>query len=235
MVDAAGIEPATSRLRVVWYGLQSSMFMMVLESESALSLPFQNLGPGSIWSYLGATPTTKLIGYPQASRQIATDTNTGIIDLNAMSKTMFEAMGKEGADRAFMKFKAGSYPGVERDISDTTHFNNFGAYELARCIVHGIREDKMPIASFLDPSVPDFDPNPASQIIRVPHVRRSPIASTMGFSLVILHQPPIQLPPSARQLPPTRTSLPRACARPARTSCSGPDRPSTRQSDAPGH
>ena len=30
-----------------------------------------------------------------------------------------------------MKFKAGSYPGVDRDISDTTHFNNYGAYELA--------------------------------------------------------------------------------------------------------
>jgi hypothetical protein len=28
----------------------------------------------------------------------------------------------------------------------------------ARCIVHGIREDKLPIAKFLDPSVPDFDP-----------------------------------------------------------------------------
>jgi lysophospholipase L1-like esterase len=97
-------------------------------------------------------------GYPQASRQIATDTNVALIDLNAMSKIMFEAMGPEGAKHAFMNFKAGSYPGVERDIADTTHFNNFGAYELARCIVHGIRVDKLPIAKFLDPSVPDFDP-----------------------------------------------------------------------------
>jgi lysophospholipase L1-like esterase len=102
--------------------------------------------------------TDTLGGYPQASRQIAKDTNTELIDLNAMSKTMFEAMGKDGAEHAFMKFKAGSYPGVERDISDSTHFNNFGAYELARCIVHGIREDKLPIAKFIDPSVPDFDP-----------------------------------------------------------------------------
>ncbi len=97
-------------------------------------------------------------GYPQASRQIAIDTNTALIDLNAMSKVMFEAMGPDGAKHAFMNFKAGSYPGVERDIADTTHFNNFGAYELARCIVHGIRENKLPIAKFLDPSVPDFDP-----------------------------------------------------------------------------
>jgi lysophospholipase L1-like esterase len=97
-------------------------------------------------------------GYPQASRQIAKDTNTALIDLNDMSKIMFEAMGPAGADHAFMKFKAGSYPGVKSDISDSTHFNNFGAYELARCVVHGIREQNLPIAKFLDPSVPDFSP-----------------------------------------------------------------------------
>ncbi len=102
--------------------------------------------------------TDTLGGYPQASRQIAADTGVALIDLNDMSKTMFEAMGPAGADHAFMKFKAGSYPGVERDISDTTHFNNFGAYELARAIVHGVRQDKLPIAKFLDPTVPDFDP-----------------------------------------------------------------------------
>jgi lysophospholipase L1-like esterase len=97
-------------------------------------------------------------GYPQSSRKIAADTDTAPIDLNDMSKTMFETMGPAGADHAFMKFKAGSYPGVERDISDTTHFNNFGAYELAQCITHGIRADKLPLAKFLDPSVRDFDP-----------------------------------------------------------------------------
>jgi hypothetical protein len=102
--------------------------------------------------------TMTLGPYPQISREVAAATGTALIDLNAMSKTMFEAMGKEGADHAFMKFKAGSYPGVEQDISDSTHFNNFGAYELARCIVHGIREDKLPLAKFLDPAVPDFNP-----------------------------------------------------------------------------
>jgi lysophospholipase L1-like esterase len=102
--------------------------------------------------------TDTLGGYPQASRKISADTGVALIDLNDMSKTMFEAMGPEGADRAFMKFKAGNYPGVEKEISDTTHFNNFGAYELARCVVHGIRMDNIAIAKFLDPSVPDFDP-----------------------------------------------------------------------------
>ena len=99
-----------------------------------------------------------LAGYPQAAREVAAATHTALIDLNAMSKIMFEAMGPEGANHAFMHFKAGSYPGVEHDINDNTHFNNYGAYELARCIVHGIREDKLPVAKFLDPTVPDFNP-----------------------------------------------------------------------------
>ena len=102
--------------------------------------------------------TDSLAPYPQLTREIAQATNTALIDLNAMSKTMFEAMGPQGSDHAFMKFKAGSYPGVEHDISDSTHFNNYGAYEIARCIVHGIREDKLPLVKFLDSSVPDFNP-----------------------------------------------------------------------------
>ncbi len=99
-----------------------------------------------------------LAPYPQISREVAAATQTALIDLNAMSKTMFEAMGVEGSNHAFMKFKAGSYPGVDRDISDTTHFNNYGAYELSRCIVQGIRNDQLPIAKFLDPATPEFDP-----------------------------------------------------------------------------
>lgn len=102
--------------------------------------------------------TDSFAGYIQAARKVAADTNTALIDLNAMSKTMYETWGPAGADHAFMKFKAGSYPGVERDISDTTHFNSYGAYELARCIVKGIKDDNLPIAKFLDPSVPAFDP-----------------------------------------------------------------------------
>ena len=101
--------------------------------------------------------TDSLAPYPQITREIAQANKTALIDLNAMSKTMFEAMGPQGSDRAYMKFKAGSYPGVEHDINDSTHFNNYGAYELARCIVRGIREDKLPLVRFLDPSVPDFD------------------------------------------------------------------------------
>ncbi len=108
--------------------------------------------------------TNSFGGYPDAVREVAAQQKAALIDLNAMSKTLFEAMGPEGTLKAFMHYPAGSFPGQEKAIADNTHFNSYGAYELARCVVRGIREDKLPIAKFLDPKVPEFNPaHPDSQ------------------------------------------------------------------------
>jgi lysophospholipase L1-like esterase len=111
----------------------------------------------NMWDDTGHIQDT-LGGYPQAAREVAADTKTALIDLNAMSKTLFETLGNPGVEKAFMHIPANSYQNQSAAINDNTHFNPYGAYELARCIVHGIREDKLPIAKFLDPTVPDFDP-----------------------------------------------------------------------------
>ena len=88
--------------------------------------------------------TNSLGDYPDAVRQAAREDNVPLIDLNAMSKPFYEAMGPVNAHRAF----AGA---------DTTHHSDYGSYELARCIVQGIRDAKLPIARFLV-DTPQFDP-----------------------------------------------------------------------------
>jgi lysophospholipase L1-like esterase len=108
--------------------------------------------------------TNSLSGYPDATREVAAQQKVALIDLNAMSKTLFDTMGPEGTLKAFMHYPANSFPGQTAAISDDTHFNSYGAYELARCIVHGIREANLPLTKFLDPSIPDFNPaHPDSQ------------------------------------------------------------------------
>ncbi len=102
--------------------------------------------------------TNSLGPYPDAMREVAARQKVTLIDLNAMSKTLFDAMGSEGTLKAFMHYPADSFPGQTVAINDDTHFNSYGAYELARCIVHGIREANLPLAKFLDPKVPDFNP-----------------------------------------------------------------------------
>jgi lysophospholipase L1-like esterase len=103
--------------------------------------------------------TNSLGGYPDAVREVAAAQRVALIDLNAMSKTLFEAMGPEGSLKAFMHYPANAFPNQIQAIGDDTHFNTYGAYELARCVVRGIREAKLPLRKFLTKDIPDFDPS----------------------------------------------------------------------------
>jgi len=102
--------------------------------------------------------TDSLAGYPDAMRAVAAQQHAALIDLNTMSKTLFEAMGPEGTLKAFMHYPANSFPNQTEAINDNTHFNKYGAYELARCVVHGIRRDKLSLRKSLSKDVPDFNP-----------------------------------------------------------------------------
>ena len=102
--------------------------------------------------------TNSLAGYPGAMREVAAQQHAALIDLNAMSKALFEALGPEGTLRAFMHYPANSFPNQTEALSDDTHFNDYGAYELARCVVHGIRQARLPLRKSLTNDLPDFNP-----------------------------------------------------------------------------
>jgi len=84
--------------------------------------------------------------YPEAVRQVAKEENVPLIDLNAMSKPLYEAWGVEASKQAFAP-------------NDNTHHNNYGSYELAKCIVEGIKLNKLGIAKYLVRDLPRFDPH----------------------------------------------------------------------------
>ncbi|MGA7832955.1 MAG: rhamnogalacturonan acetylesterase [Terracidiphilus sp.] len=103
--------------------------------------------------------TNSLAGYPDAVREVAAAQHVALIDLNAMSKVLFETMGPDGTLKAFMHYPANAFPNQTKAISDNTHFNKYGAYELARCVVRGIRNDKLPLRKLLTKDIPSFDPS----------------------------------------------------------------------------
>jgi len=90
-----------------------------------------------------------LADYAAAARQTAAALHVAFIDLNAMSIPFYQALG---SGKAYLAF-AGT--GTERD---TTHHDNYGAYELAKCVIQGIRADGLPIAKFIRTDFRDFDP-----------------------------------------------------------------------------
>ncbi|HZL57910.1 MAG TPA: rhamnogalacturonan acetylesterase [Bryobacteraceae bacterium] len=83
--------------------------------------------------------------FPEAVRQVAKDDGVALIDLNAMSKPFYEALGPVEAHKAF----AGK---------DTTHHSNYGSYELAKCIVQGIEDAGLPLAKHIVDDFHGFDP-----------------------------------------------------------------------------
>jgi len=83
-----------------------------------------------------------LAGYPQTVRDVAKEENCALVDLNAMSRIFYKALGAD-LDKAFQ---------------DGTHHNNYGSYELAKCVALGIQQDKLPLAKSL---VDDFSFDPA--------------------------------------------------------------------------
>ena len=91
-----------------------------------------------------------LIEYADAARQVAQELDVAFIDLNAMSKLFYEALGPEKSMLAF----APTGP----DKVDNTHHRAYGSYELAKCIVQGIWDDKLAIAKYIVDDFPGFDP-----------------------------------------------------------------------------
>jgi len=108
-------------------------------------------GEGKIENTLG--------DYPEAVRQVAKEEGVALIDLNAKSKTMYEAWGPEESKKAFVHFPKGTFEGQEQDFADNTHFSTYGAYELAKAVVQGLRETEMDLARHIKPSVTSYDPS----------------------------------------------------------------------------
>ncbi len=102
--------------------------------------------------------------FPDAMREIAKEEKADLIDLNAMSKTLFEAMGPEAAKKVFVHYPTNAYPNQPMALADDTHFNTYGAYELAQCIVKSIVDQNLPLKKYISKNYKNFDPNKPDDI-----------------------------------------------------------------------
>lgn len=96
--------------------------------------------------------------YPDAMRELAKQEQVALIDLNSMSKTLYEAWGPEQSKRAFVHYPAGTFPGQTEALADNTHFNAYGGDQLTRCIIKGIIDNNLPISEFIREGYIPFDP-----------------------------------------------------------------------------
>lgn len=88
-----------------------------------------------------------LADYVAAMKRVAAEERVPLIDLNAASIAIYEALGP---DRAPLAFNDGG--------ADKTHHNNYGAWLLARAVAEGMRTAAPDLARHLAPGLAPFDP-----------------------------------------------------------------------------
>ena len=98
-----------------------------------------------------------LAPYPETMRRVAAEEHVAVIDLNRMSVLLYEAIGEPHSKDLFVYAAPNTYPGQAEALHDDTHFNNYGAYEIARCVVLGIQEAHLPLARLLRKQKTMFD------------------------------------------------------------------------------
>lgn len=93
--------------------------------------------------------------FPAAMLSVAEREKVPVIDLNGMTKIFFETLGYEDSKRALVHYPKELYG---RELADNTHFNPYGAWEIAKMMVMGLKQMQSPLAGHLRPEWQDFDP-----------------------------------------------------------------------------
>ena len=93
--------------------------------------------------------------FPAAMKMVAEKENVPLIDLNRLTKTFFETLGYEDSKRALVHYPKEMYG---RELADNTHFNPYGAYEVAKCVVMGMKQLNLPVVQYLRADWQDFNP-----------------------------------------------------------------------------
>ncbi|HEY5469158.1 MAG TPA: rhamnogalacturonan acetylesterase [Bacteroidales bacterium] len=131
--------------------------------------------------------TNSLLDYPDAAKKVAEELKVAFIDLNAMTKIFYESMGPEDSKNAFVIYPANSFEGQTNPLNDNTHFNNYGAYELAKIIIEGIRSNKLGIEKYLVKGLPSFNPSKPDSFkeFSLPLSPKSPVKTTLAVEVMV--------------------------------------------------
>ncbi|MDT0688932.1 rhamnogalacturonan acetylesterase [Salegentibacter sp. F188] len=96
--------------------------------------------------------------YPAAMRKVGKDMDVPLIDITEITTQMYEAWGASLSRKAFVHYPANTFPGQDDELKDDTHFNSFGANEVALAVINEIRNSDLKLKEFIKPEVPVYNP-----------------------------------------------------------------------------
>lgn len=84
--------------------------------------------------------------YSDIARDVATQQNIPVIDLDEMSRALFQQLGDENSKLLFNYILPDINPIYPEGIKDDTHFNEMGARRLAELVLSSIKKQQLELA-----------------------------------------------------------------------------------------
>ena len=96
--------------------------------------------------------------YPDAIRTVAKREGLPLIDLTTSTTELYNAMGDSLSKKLLVHYPANSYPGQSKELKDNTHSNAFGAYQICKLVVMGLKSNGIEAMKYLRPNWKDYNP-----------------------------------------------------------------------------
>ncbi len=117
-------------------------------------------------TFSGTKPTNSFVNgngdYLAAVKQVARDQSALLIDMNACGSDFIEKLGPSGSAMAYWYNPASG--------QDNTHWNRYGAFEIAKCVAQGVKDSIPALAAHLAADFAGFDPKSPDPVdtLRIP-------------------------------------------------------------------
>jgi lysophospholipase L1-like esterase len=87
--------------------------------------------------------------YVQAATEVAQEEGVPLLDLSASSRAYLDSIGPEAAKDVFLWTDPGEYPNRPDGTQDDTHFQQYGAVEMARIVATDVAAMDDPLAGYV--------------------------------------------------------------------------------------
>jgi len=86
--------------------------------------------------------------YIEAACQIALETKTPYIDMEAKSRKFVADLGQEESKMLYLFCKPGEFANRPNGVRDSTHLNTYGAHQVAQLFITGVKEQKLALKKY---------------------------------------------------------------------------------------
>lgn len=87
--------------------------------------------------------------YSDKVRTLAKEENVLLIDLDEMSRELYQAYGSENSKLLFLDLAPNQHPNYPAGVTDGTHFTEYGARRIAELVLKSLKEQKIALADYI--------------------------------------------------------------------------------------